>query len=406
MVNLKKLKNGITLIVHQVPEISSMAYSFHMLGGLQSDPEDKLGASLILTEMTSRAGGNYDKVQFSQELDKYGINHSENASFDSFNYSGVCLASESRKALELLSCMVVRPTFPEDTFLGMQNIFLQDLKVLEDNASRKAMFEFNKKYFPPPHNRSGLGTESGLLNTSYSTIKDLWQKTYSPQGAVLSLAGNINEDEISKIVEEYFGNWSGNLYDLAKYQGDKNFFKTHIDFDSNQTQIIIAHPSVKVLDDQYYVAQVANQILSGGMFGRLFEEVREKRGLCYSVSSSFSATLDYGRVLYYAGTTTERAQETLSVMIDVVNSIVGTIKDSELHRAKIDLLSGFIIGNESTKAKAFRNYIEYHFRNKIRCIDEVKEKINSVTISDLDTYFKKYNLSNYSLLTLGKDSLV
>ena len=405
MRNIHKLKNGMTLIHEHLDYVASAAYSLMIPGGFVLEDEDSQGASVVLAEMTSRAAANYNKKDFALEFDGHGINHGESAGSDCFYYKGSCLATEIDKALELTSSMVIKPTFPEDSFEGVRNLFLQELLFVEDSPMKKCSIDFNKNYFLSPYNRSSNGTKEGLEKITYQGIKDKWEQIYSPQNSILSVVGNVDEQSLLKIVDKYFSGWQGSDVKIPKFEANSNFFKKHIDFDSNQTQIILAEPSVNQLDKNHYVAKVANQILSGGMFGRLFEEVREKRGLCYSVYSSYSATVNYGRVLYYAGTTTERAQETLDVIREVVKEVSGTISKEEILRGKTDLSSAIVIANESTAAKSSHYLSDYKNRGLVRSIDEVKKSIDEVSISDLDEYFNKFCLSEYSILTLGKEEL-
>jgi predicted Zn-dependent peptidase len=142
------------------------------------------------------------------------------------------------------------------------------------------------------------------------------------------------------------------------------------------------------------------------MFGRLFIEVREKRGLCYSVYSRHSGGKNAGSVFAYAGTTPERAKETLTVMLDTIKSLSGSVTQEELDRAKVNLKSALIIGEESAASRAGSNAGDYWLQSKVRTLDEISEQIDKVTAADIDKYISDYSPDKHSLVTLGPKELV
>jgi predicted Zn-dependent peptidase len=198
---------------------------------------------------------------------------------------------------------------------------------------------------------------------------------FNPEGAVLSLAGSFDPKEIKAVIEQQFGSWSGSRVVQPKFPGFLAPQYSHIQEPSAQVQIVLAYPSAKFADSDYYVAKVATEILAGGFCGRLFTEVREKRGLCYSVHASHSSTPEYGVITGYAGTTTDRAQETLDVMLEVLNGMSGTVNSDELARAKANLLTGLTISHEPSRATAGAHAIDYAYGQKVRTVDQIRTAI-------------------------------
>lgn len=403
---IEKLKNGLTVIVEEMPHVESAAYDLLIPGGIITDPGDAIGASLILAEMTSRGAGSLDARQLMERFDDLGVRHGESAGHDRFYYSGGLLADTLGEALALVSQMVREPSFPEEELEPIRSVFLQDLAALADNPARRSMSELSQRYYPAPHNRPAMGTAEGLKAVTVEQLKKRWAEVFCPQGAILSIAGKVSASEVFRSAEELFGSWSGVGGSLPKFGTISEPTVYHVEHESSQLQIVLAYPSAVFGDPDYYVAKVVAGLLSGGMFGRLFIEVREKRGLVYSVYARHGATKDYGTMSVYAGTTPERAQETLEVTLKELGQIKGTVTEVELQRAKANLKAAVIMGDESSGSRASSSASDYWLLGRIRPLDEIKSEIDKVTIADIDRFVERFSSDNYSLLTLGSKALV
>jgi len=399
------LTNGLTLLIEEIPDVQSAAYDLLIPGGIITDAEESIGSSLVLAELMTRGAGAHDPVALSNAFDDLGVSHSEGAAHDRFTLRGSLLAENIDPALALVSDIVRNPHLPEEEIESIQSVLLQDIASLADNPSRRAMVELSRRYYPSPYGRSSLGTKEGILNVTGESLRKEWQKRYLPKGAVLSIAGNVKAESVIESVERSFSGWKGEATEPPPFGELQPHKEYHIEFESSQLQIVLAYPSAKVGHPLYYVAKVANQILSGGMFGRLFVEVREKRGLCYSVFSRHSASKDHGTTLVYAGTTPERAGETLEVIVKELRSLAGSVTEEELSRAKANLKASLIIGEESSASRSASNAVDWWVLNKVRTIDEIMEQIGGVTAASIDEYLSTFPSTSYMSLTLGTRSL-
>ena len=158
-------------------------------------------------------------------------------------------------------------------------------------------------------------------------------------------------------------------------------------------------------EDGYYPGKLAVSILGASMFGRLFVEVREKRGLCYSVYARHGSTTSYGTVTAYVGTTPERAQESLDVLLKELNGLEGTVTQDELERARTNLKAALIMGEESPGARAGSNAQDWWLLKRVRPLSEINAEIDKVTVQSIDAFLSTYPFRPCSLLTLGKNKL-
>lgn len=374
-------------------------------GGIVTDAEDAVGASLILAELSSRGAGPYDNRQLSDAFDALGVRYAQGAGAETISLSGALLAEKLPEALSLVALIVQDAHLPDEELPGLQDLLLQDLDALKDNPAKLVMTELGKRYYPAPYDRSQMGSEAGIKAATIGALRDQYRKQFSPHGAILSIAGNVEPAEVVKHVEKIFGKWQGKAFELPVRGQMPSLGAHHIPYESNQLQIALAYPSTMFGDPLYYVARVTNGILSGGMFGRLFVEVREKRGLCYSVHSSVSSTRLFGTTLLYAGTTTERAQETLDVAVGEVRRLRGTVKPEELQRAKIDIKSGVIMSDESPGARSATNAADYRHLGRVRSLDEIQAGIEKVNIGDIDRYLEAFPPHQMMMVTLGQKEL-
>jgi predicted Zn-dependent peptidase len=180
----------------------------------------------------------------------------------------------------------------------------------------------------------------------------------------------------------------------------------HIDFEGNQCHIGIAFPSVPYRDPKYLQAWAAVGVLSGGMSSRLFTEVREKRGLCYSVSASLQTQLTRARVLCYAGTTAERAQETLDVTFAELLRLREGIEQAELNRLKARIKSGLIMQQESTSARSGSIARDWYHLGRVRTLDELGRQVDELSAHSINAYLDEHPPADFTFATLGPQPLV
>jgi len=205
-------------------------------------------------------------------------------------------------------------------------------------------------------------------------------------------------------VERLFGDWQGGndtSLRLRKSVGGRK----HLAKDTTQTQIAIAYPSVPFGHAEYYAAQGAVQVLSGGMGARLFTEVREKRGLCYSVWASYQTFKDRASILCYAGTTNERAQETLDVTLGELHRMVEGVTEEEVERVRAGLKSSVIMQEESTSARAGVLASDWYYLGRVRPLEEIQAAINALTPDSIVRHVRQYPARDCTVVMLGPSEL-
>jgi predicted Zn-dependent peptidase len=266
------------------------------------------------------------------------------------------------------------------------------------------MLALRKIHFPSPLGNDRRGTLEGLKAITHDALTKFWKKNFRPSGTIISVAGNIEWEPLKAQVEKLFGKWKGGDVPALKLSPGKGG-TSHITKDTQQVQIGIAYPSVTYGHKDFYAAIGAVNVLSGGMSSRLFTEVREKRGLCYSVWASYQNFKEVASVICYAGTTTDMAQETLDVTLKQIGNLTKGIKEEEVKRLKIGLKSSMLIQEESSSSRAGSIAVDWYYLGRVRPLEEIQKSIDSITTKSILAHVKEYNPKEFTIVTLGNKQL-
>ncbi len=394
------LPNGLVLLAERMDHVRSAAINFLVPAGSAFDPPGKLGVASVLAEMITRGAGDRDSRELALALDNLGVDRDESVGAVNMRFWGSTLARNVPAALDIYADILLRPHLPEDELEPVQALALQDIQSLEDAPQTKVMVELRRRYYPPPLNKDRRGTAEDIDALTIDAVKAQFRKYVRPNGAILSVAGNIEWEPLKAQVERMFAHWEpGAAADLTPEPHTAT--SGHIHKDTQQTQIALAFPSVPVTDPDYYNARAASAVLSGGMSSRLFTEVREKRGLCYSVYAFHETFKTQGTMLAYAGTRSERAQETLDVTLAELKRLKDGIEDDEIDRVKAGLKSSLIMQEESTGARAGAIATDWYYLNRVRSFDEIQAIIDGLTPAKILGYLERFPVRDVTLVTLG-----
>ncbi|QDS99385.1 M16 family metallopeptidase [Adhaeretor mobilis] len=398
------LSNGLVLLAEPINSVQSAAFTMLVPAGYSTDPIERRGLSELLCDMVLRGAGPRDGRELVNDLEVLGVERSENVGVSQSSFSGATLATSLNEALAIYADIVRRPHLPEDQLEQGKQVCLQEIRGVEDDPGQLLMNELRKRTYPDPWGRASYGTKEDVLAATHEDVRQHWQRSYRPNNAILAVAGNVDWDRLVDQVEDLFGDWQ--TVDIEPHL-EKALKETtpHIHYDSNQCHIGIAYPSVPYRDPDYLRAWAAVGALSSGMSSRLFTEVREKRGLCYTVSASLQTQLDRARVLCYAGTTAERAQETLDVTYAELLRLGQGIHQGELDRLQARIKSGLIMQQESTSARSGSIARDWFHLGRIRSMEELGQLVDELTADSINEYLTTNPPSDFTFATLGPKEL-
>lgn len=396
--------NGLTLLGQPMTALQSAAFTFLVPGGCVYDPSDLSGLASFTCEMALRGAGTRDSRQLILDLDNLGVERSESVADAHTSYSGATLAQNLVPALAVYADILRRPHLADEYLEPSRAVMFQELRAVEDEPSHKVMLELRRHHYPKPWGRPCQGEEAAVEATTVDHVRRFFQDHYHPNGTILGVAGCFDWDSLREAVAELFGDWQPQGEPRIDERAARVPY-THVPYSSNQTQIGISYPSVPYCHPRYFEAWGAMGVLSGGMSARLFTEVRERRGLCYSVYASYHTLRHCGGVFCYAGTGADRAQETLDVTTAELRRLARGVEDHELQRLKARIKSSLIMQQESSASRSSSIARDWYHLGYARTLDEVGRRIDQLDCKSINAYLAENPPGDFTFVTVGPAEL-
>ncbi len=396
--------NGLVLVAEPMESLESAAFTLLVPAGCAQEPADRNGLAAVTCELTLRGCGERDGRQFIQALENLGVQRGESISAVHTGFSGATLAKNLPAALEVYADLVRRAHLADEQLDAARQTVIQELRSIEDEPSHKVMLELRRRFYPDPWGRPSEGELAALEAIETGEIRRHYERLFQPRGTILGVAGRVEWEPLVDLVGRLLGDWKPREVSQPN-AGPRGPHTAQLHHDSNQTQIGIAYPSVPYRDPDYFQASGAVGVLSGGMSSRLFTEVREKRGLCYSVYASYHTLRDQACILCYAGTTAQRAQETLDVTLGELRRLAAGVEPGELARLKTRVKSSLVMQQESSSARSSAVARDWYHLGRVRTLDEVGRLVDELTCDSINAYLKRNPPEDFTIVTLGSEPL-
>jgi predicted Zn-dependent peptidase len=410
MIETHTLENGLTLIAEVQPWQPGVSFELQVMIGAATEASDARGVTTVLEDWMyrgaqSRDGQTRNSRQLSEALDDLGVRRGGGAGVEGTGFSGALLSSDLRVALELYTDVIRRPVLSDHEFAPCVELARQELESLEDAPAQKMFTALRERFVTTPHGRSSMGTFEGLEKLTPEITRSDYRSRFGPRGAILGVAGGFNWDALVQSVTELFGDWEGQSPTLGPPAMRGGFYE-HITQDTAQEQIGLMYPDIAPGDAGWYESRLSIMALSGvGASSRLYDEVREKRGLVYSVSASSGQLRGGGWVSAYAGTAPDRAQETLEVMLTEFARMRQGVRQDELEHAKTGLLTSLVMSEESSGARARGLVRDQSLLGRVRPLEEIMRSVQAITLKNMNTWLEAHPYTNPAVMTLGPKAL-
>jgi predicted Zn-dependent peptidase len=380
-----RLANGIRVVTERMPEARSVTVGAWVGVGGRDEPVPLAGASHFLEHLLFKGTSSRSARQIAEEIDAVGGEMNAFTSREHTAYYTRLPAAQARLGFDILGDVLTDPAFrPHEVDAERQVIveeILMNLDVPEDHVHTllaEALFPGH------PLGREVLGTRESVEAASRDEIAAFFEEWYRPRNLVVAAAGDLDHDELVEAFDRSLGRLSGGAAPVRSAPDAPPEPLVVHDDATEQVHIAMGWRGVDHDDDRRYPLLVANQVLGGGMSSRLFQEVREERGLCYSVYSWASTYGDAGTAGVYAGTGPSRVGELLSVVDDEIGKLVASgVTESELAVAKGYIEGSLVLGLEDSGSRMARLGRGLMARDEIIPIDEQLDKIRAVTADDV-----------------------
>ncbi len=387
-----RLPNGMEMIGQHMPSVGSAVFAIQIDAGLQYEGDDELGLSQLLDDMLYQGTDNRNARQITNAIELLGARRISSAGFESARHGAQLVHTKLDDAISLWAEILLHPTFPEKELQQLKPLLLQAIKRRDDEPSRRGGELLSTLFFRNSRlARPTLGVLDTVNSLTVEHLKRFYDTYFHANRAVFAIAGSFDWEHVVAKVTELFGSWSAGAD--TRYRDTPDPITT-MQFETSpgeQEHLFLEYPSVTWDDPDYYANALGIEVFGGGMTSRLFSEVREKRGLVYSVAAYPQAMRAMGSVIIYAGSEPEKARETLQVVLQEMQKFGKEgITEDELERAKIQLKSEYVMQSESAAARLNSILRSWWFERRFIPMSEVKTAIQSVTTDQVRNVLKRF----------------
>ncbi len=394
------LGNGIVILGEQMPAVQSVAFGFMLPSGAARLPDGCGGAGNVISDWIFRGAGKRDSRELIDALDGLGLHRSSGAGSSHLTIGAALEADNLGPALELYADIILRPKLDKKQFELSRELAVQALLGLDDDPRGKVGLKLREQFYPQPLGRSPMGSEDELKKLTAEKAEQIIKQNLDPGQMIFSVAGKYDFDKVCRQLEKLFAEKpKDGLQEIIP--GQKGTRYVHEQHDGAQVHIGVMTETVPVSNKDYYDARAAVSVLSGGMSARLFTEVREKRGLCYAIGAHYYSLKEMAGIGCYAGTTPEKAQETLDVILREFNRLAEGVSEQEIERARVKLKSSLIMESESSSSRAGGIASDYYLLGRVRRLSEIKEKIEERTVDSVLSFLRNNRFRDFTVVTIG-----
>ena len=402
--------NGMTVLVQPMPWLRTAAFTIAVRGGVIDEPGDRdpggsrEGLASLVAEMVQRGAGARNSRDLVADQDLLGLDRNVAVGTSIVSASVAMPAESFDDALPIYADIFRRPHLPADQLDDARMMGLQELRAVADEPSHRVNRRLRQMQYGEVLGRGVVGTEPGLTSITADDVRDFYTTHYHAGGAVIGVAGAVDPSRVVGLIEQSFGDWkTGPAVEYPDIGGTPG--TEFIEHDSAQTHIGFSWPSIPYGHADYFRMRAGVGVLSDGMSSRLFDRVREQRGLCYSVGCGCHSLPHAGGTFGYAGTTPPRARETLDVTIREIESLADDLTDDELSRWKVRMESGLIMEQESAGSRASSLVSDQLQIGRVQTTDELSRTIESLTVDGVRDYWRQHPPRNYRVVALGPEPL-
>lgn len=396
--------NGLILAVETMSGVQSVGMSLLLPAGAACEPAGRGGVAAVLAEMILRGAGGLEAKAHSDALDQLGVHRTTEVQSEHLRLGAVMVGERMGKALPLLLDTIRRPHLADETFGPSRQLAMQAIESLDDEPHEKVMIDLKKRHMPGPFNRSVMGELEDLSTLTAEQVRGYFGERFVPAGSIMGVAGCVEFEAARDLVDELLGDWQGRAA-IPSVQEKPMRGYGHESAPTSQQHIGVAYDAVSEVDEERMTQRLAVAVLSGGMSGRLFTEVREKRGLCYAVYAMYAGYRDRGAIYAYAGTAPERAAETLAVMTGELNRLSDGVEPDEFDRAVVGLKARLVMQGESTSARGQALARDVHLFGRPRSLEDTAAEIDAVTLDRLNAFVASRRPQAFTTLTIGPEPL-
>jgi predicted Zn-dependent peptidase len=385
-VQTAKLENGLVVVTEKVSHVRSVSFGVFLRSGSRHEAIDQHGLTHFIEHALFKGTRKRSAAQIAAEADALGGNLDAFTGREIVGYHDKVLDQHLPRAIELIADLVTSPTFDPAELGKERKVILEEIKMVEDTPD-DIIFDIFCESFYPNHalGRPILGTKESLKTFNRAKTQAWYDEIYSPENLVFAAAGNLNHQDVIRLAGDYFGGLPsrGALKPSPEPVPSPSVILRH-KAELEQSHLVIGAPCPSLVSEDRYVANILSAILGGGMSSRLFQSIREDKGLVYTVFSSVTPFRDCGYLNIYAAASTDQLHETINATVEELRRIKeGPVTEDELRRNKDQLKSSLMLSLESTSSRMSALAQQEMTFGRFISPDEIIEGVDAVTADDI-----------------------
>ena len=389
MRKLSTLDNGLRIVTHHMPAFESVTFGVWNNVGSRDEQEEINGTAHFLEHMAFKGTTTKTAKEIAEKVDNVGGFMNAFTSEETTAYFVQLLEQNLQVGIDVISDILQNSTFNPEELEKERGVILQEIGMYLDDPSEMVGDYWQRTAFPnQPIGRLIIGQKEIIQSIQRDKIVDFMQNNYHPSKMVVSAAGKINHEKfVEQISNSMINLPNGNINKRVKalYQGGEYREEKTLE----QVHLVLGFKGLDYYDEDYYALKIYSAIMGAGMSSRLFQEIREKRGLVYSIYTSSRSFYDTGTFQVFAGTGEKQIQELIPVLCDELQNAPKNLTDKEIEKSKTQLRSATLMATESTMSNAAIAVHQIFTKEKLINIEETLEKIKNVSKSSIEKAAKK-----------------
>lgn len=383
-IEVATLENGLRVVTDHMPELETVSAGIWVGVGTRHERREQNGVAHLLEHMVFKGTPRRSARQIAEEIEQVGGLLNAYTSRETTAYYAKVLKGDLALAVDILADILRHSVFDPVELDREREVIVQEIGQALDTPEDLVFDRFQERAYPDQGlGRPVLGRSEIVTTLSREAILEFMAERYGPRHMIAVAAGNVVPGDFVRLIESAFGD-----FDLDGSDGHEPATYTGGDVrdvrEGEQVHVILGFDAVSLTDPDYYAAWVLSHLLGGGMSSRLFQEVREARGLAYSIYSFLSAYRDGGIMGIYAGTAPEKTNDLIAVACEVLRRGTEGLTDAELHRVRAQLKAGLLMGLESSFVRCEQLGGQMLTFGRVLPVDEIARGIDSVERNALD----------------------
>lgn len=377
------LDNGLTIVTERMEHLETVSFGAYVATGSRFEEASHNGAAHFLEHMAFKGTKRRSAAHIAEEIENVGGYINAYTARENTAYYVKLLKQDLPLGIDLIGDILTHSTFLPEEVERERGVILQEIGQANDTPDDIVFDQFQETAFPDqPIGRSILGTEELVSSMTRETLMDYMRRHYSTKNTIIAAAGNLRHQDVVDQVREHFADLPTHTPPTATeahYQGGICQTPRKLD----QVHILLGFPAPGYRDRDAYRMMILSTVLGGGMSSRLFQEIRERRGLVYSVYSFASPFIENGLFGLYAGTGPQQTDELIPAMLDELRNLQNGLREGELERARAQLKASLLMSLESTGSRCSQLARQLQIHGRLVPTDEMIAKIDAVTEEDV-----------------------